>query len=119
MKNLVLASDANDGPKKLEFAAPATTVSGEFYIIGDCPVVSVTSLANTVRGTYLVEQVIRYARNNGVTFSEGETVHWDSGAKELTNVALGNRPVGIATKDVAASDEVEFKMFEQAGPIGV
>lgn len=108
MKNLVQASPTNDGTKHLEFAAPAALSSGDFAVIGDLPCVAVTDLGSGERGTFLVEQVIRYAKAS-VSFSEGQAVYFDSGANEMTDVVGGgNDIVGHALSDEA--NDVVFKM---------
>lgn len=107
MKNLVQASPTSDGTKHLEFAAPAAVSSGDFVVIGDIPCVAVASLASGERGTFLVEQVIRYAKA-AVSFSEGQKVYFDG--SEMTDVDGGgaNDLVGYAVSDEA--NEVVFKM---------
>ena len=114
MKNLVQASPSEDGTKKLELAAPAALVSGQFALIGQFPVVAVTDLENAERGTFLVEQIISYAKeSSSAVFAEGDVVFFDESANEMTDTSdtLANSVVGIAVKAAINTDtEVVFKM---------
>ena len=107
MKNLVQASPTNDGTKYLEFAAPAVLTSGQFVVIGKIPCVSVTALASGERGTFVVEQVVRYAKA-AVSFSEGQAVYFDGSVMTDTDGLGANALVGHAVAD--ETDDVVFKM---------
>ena len=111
MKNLVQASPTNDGTKYLEMTeSGADVASGEFKVIGDLPCVAVAAIADTETGTFLVEQVISYAKA-AVAFSEGQKVYFTG--TEMTDVDGGgsNDLVGHAVKAAVGGDaEVVFKM---------
>jgi predicted RecA/RadA family phage recombinase len=111
MKNLVQASPTNDGTKHLELTASGADVaSGEFKVIGQFPCVAVADVADGESGTFLVEQVISYAKG-AVAFAEGQAVYFDGSQMTDTDGGGSNDLVGHAVKAAIGGDaEVVFKM---------
>lgn len=89
----------------LTLTAPSGGVqSGEGYTIGELFVVAA---ADADAGEEFEGQRTGVFELNkaGDSISEGGTLYWDDGEKELTTSASGNRKVGAAVEDKDAADE--------------
>lgn len=117
MINVVQSSGPSDSTKRLDFTVTSAVLSGQIVIFGEVPGVAVAAYATGTKGTFLIGQVIRYAKA-AVSFAEGAKVYFDSGANEVTNTDGGgsNKEIGVAIEDETTS--VVFRMFERIPSAG-
>ena len=116
MKNLVQASPSEDGTKKVEMTnnSGVAKVSGQMAFNGSLAGIYVKDVAIAGKEVALLEQIISYPVDSGISFAEGALVYWDESADKATSVSASNVTVGIAVEASIADADAIFKMLPQA-----
>lgn len=95
MKNFIQDGDV------LTLAAPYDRLSGEGALIGSIFGVAAVDVLSTKNGQFKTKGVFSLKKTSAQAWTQGAKIYWDNTAKEATNVATGNTPIGVATEAAA------------------
>ncbi len=96
--------------KTMTVTAGANIASGDVVSIGSGWGIAVADILDTEEGTVNITGVYELTKKDGVAFTQGDLLYWDSDPGELTKTAADGSRIGVAYED-AASDAVLAKVL--------
>lgn len=91
MKNFIQPGDVVTA-----IAPSGGVVSGGFYLIGNLFGVAATTAAQGAEFEFKLTGVFEGAKAASQAWNRFATIYWDDAAKNFTNVASGNKAIGVA-----------------------
>jgi len=102
------ATKIQDGLRINYTNAGAAISAGDVVELTDCIAVAVGDIAaSTGTGALDIDGVYEMTANAGETWTVGQSLYWDTGNDELTNVQGSNLPAGIAVEAVGTTTTTE------------
>jgi predicted RecA/RadA family phage recombinase len=94
-------------PDALDYAPSVAVSAGDVVLEGSLVGVAQCDIAASGPiGSYEIEGVFRFPKNSGgsIVFAKGDKAYWDAANLQATNVAGGNRYIGLVAAAAAGTD---------------
>ncbi len=89
----------------MEVTAPAALLSGAAVLVGSMFGIAIHDAASGALVNIRCSGVVNVSpKIDATAFTQGELLYWDTSPAEVTNVAVGNHLIGVASKAAASAD---------------